>query len=64
MLLKQKSWIICDLKALLKEKKRAFLQGDEDEEVQRQIRVKLRQSKDNYRRKLENQIRHKNMEHV
>lgn len=61
-----KAWVNCELKALLHYKKRAFLQGDEDrvKEVQRQLKVKLRKTKDTYRRKLENHLQQNNMKHV
>ncbi|KAI4878441.1 hypothetical protein NFI96_034387, partial [Prochilodus magdalenae] len=47
-----------DIKALLKEKKRAFRSGDKDElkAVQRELRRKIREGKASYRRKLQEQL--------
>ncbi|TWW59863.1 hypothetical protein D4764_06G0013930 [Takifugu flavidus] len=58
-----KPWITPDIKALLKEKKRAFVSGDKEElkSVQRELRRKIRQEKDNYRRKMENQLQQNNI---
>ncbi|TWW54745.1 hypothetical protein D4764_0240700 [Takifugu flavidus] len=58
-----KPWITPDIKALLKEKKRAFVSGDKEElkTVQRELRRKIRQEKDNYRRKMENQLQQNNI---
>ncbi|TWW53320.1 hypothetical protein D4764_0013870 [Takifugu flavidus] len=57
-----KPWITPDIKALLKEKKRAFVSGDKEElkTVQRELRRKIRQEKDNYRRQMENQLQELN----
>ncbi|TWW55971.1 hypothetical protein D4764_09G0010210 [Takifugu flavidus] len=58
-----KPWITPDIKALLKEKTRAFVSGDKEElkSVQRELRRKIRQEKDNYRRKMENQLQQNNI---
>ncbi|TWW81812.1 hypothetical protein D4764_01G0016270 [Takifugu flavidus] len=58
-----KPWITPDIKALLKEKKRAFVSGDKEElkTVQRELRRMIRQEKDNYRRKMENQLQQNNI---
>ncbi|XP_056887462.1 polyhomeotic-like protein 2b isoform X4 [Takifugu flavidus] len=58
-----KPLITPDIKALLKEKKRAFVSGDKEElkTVQRELRRKIRQEKDNYRRKMENQLQQNNI---
>ncbi|TWW55977.1 hypothetical protein D4764_09G0010270 [Takifugu flavidus] len=58
-----KPWITPDIKALLKEKTRAFVSGDKEElkTVQRELRRKIRQEKDNYRRKMENQLQQNNI---
>ncbi|KAI4880800.1 hypothetical protein NFI96_015512, partial [Prochilodus magdalenae] len=50
-----KPWINPDIKALLKDKKRAFRSGDKDEMkvVQRKLRRKIREGKASYRRKME-----------
>ncbi|TWW59246.1 hypothetical protein D4764_06G0007760, partial [Takifugu flavidus] len=58
-----KPWITRDMKALLKEKKRAFVSGDKEElkTVQRELRRKIRQEKNNYRRKMENQLQQNNI---
>ncbi|TWW74415.1 hypothetical protein D4764_14G0004180, partial [Takifugu flavidus] len=58
-----KPWITPDIKVLLKEKKRGFVSGDKEElkSVQRELRRKIRQEKDNYRRKMENQLQQNNI---
>ncbi|TWW56179.1 RNA-directed DNA polymerase from mobile element jockey [Takifugu flavidus] len=45
------------------EKKRAFVSGDKEElkTLQRELRRKIRQEKDNYRRKMENQLQQNNI---
>nr|XP_015194569.1 PREDICTED: adhesion G-protein coupled receptor G7-like [Lepisosteus oculatus] len=49
-----KPWITSNLKALLNDKKRAFRRGDKEEvkRVQRELKQKLKESKDAYRRKI------------
>ncbi|KAI4898460.1 hypothetical protein NFI96_011945, partial [Prochilodus magdalenae] len=61
-----KPWINPDIKALLKEKKRAFRSGDKDElkAVQRELRRKIREGKASYRRKLEEQLQRNNVSGV
>ncbi|MBN3324503.1 SYT4 protein, partial [Atractosteus spatula] len=53
-----KPWITSDLKALLNDKKRAFRRGDKEEvkRVQRELKQKLRESKDAYRRRVEDKL--------
>lgn len=53
-----KPWITSDLKALLSNKKRVFRSGDKEElrRVQHQLRDKLKECKDSYRRNLESQL--------
>ncbi|TWW59262.1 hypothetical protein D4764_06G0007920 [Takifugu flavidus] len=53
-----KPWITPDIKAILKEKKRAFLSGDKEDmkSVQRKLRRKIRHEKDSYRRKVKHQL--------
>jgi len=57
-----KPWINPDIKALLKEKKRAFKLGNKDElkAVQRLLRRKIRKGKNSYRKKMEDQLQQKN----
>ena len=57
-----KQWITPDIKALLKEKKRAFRSGDRDDlrSVQKELRRKIREGKANYRRNMENQLKKNN----
>ncbi|KAI4883190.1 hypothetical protein NFI96_029396, partial [Prochilodus magdalenae] len=58
-----KPWINPDIKAPLKEKKRVFRSGDQDElkAVQRELRRKIREGKASYRRKLEEQLQRNNV---
>ncbi|TWW62767.1 hypothetical protein D4764_04G0014140 [Takifugu flavidus] len=51
-------WVTSDLKALLNEKKRAFTAGDPAElrRVQRELKRSLKESKDAYRKKLEERL--------
>ncbi|XP_068162534.1 uncharacterized protein [Antennarius striatus] len=53
-----KPWVTKEVKAVLNRKKRAFRSGNEDamREAQQAVRLCLREAKDNYRRKLENQL--------
>ena len=53
-----KPWINPDIKALLKEKKRAFRSESKEElkAVQKELRKKISEGKNNYRRKMENQL--------
>jgi len=61
-----KPWITRDLKALLNMKKAAFRSGDRDElrRAQRNLKVKLREGKDSYRRKLEAKLQLNNTREV
>ena len=58
-----KLWINPDIKALLKEKKRAFRSGNKDElrTVQKELRRKIREGKASYRRKMEEQLPRQNI---
>ncbi|CAJ1081508.1 uncharacterized protein LOC121656906 [Xyrichtys novacula] len=61
-----KPWITSDLKALLNEKKRAFRSGDRAElkRVQKELKYSIRESKDIYRRKLEQRLADNNTRDV
>ncbi|KAI3369406.1 hypothetical protein L3Q82_007480 [Scortum barcoo] len=58
-----KPWITPDIKALLKEKRRAFVSGNKEElkPVQRELRRMIRKGKDCYRRKMEHQLQQNNI---
>ncbi|TWW53955.1 hypothetical protein D4764_0170340 [Takifugu flavidus] len=53
-----KPWVTSDLKALLNKKKRAFTAGDPAElrSVQKELKRSLKESKDAYRKKLEERL--------
>ena len=61
-----KPWITPDIKALLKEKKRAFRSGDREDlkTVQKELRRKIREEKDRYRKKMEEQLQERNTKGV
>uniref|UniRef100_A0A8C6M681 Reverse transcriptase domain-containing protein n=1 Tax=Nothobranchius furzeri TaxID=105023 RepID=A0A8C6M681_NOTFU len=61
-----KPWINPEIKALLKEKKRVFRSGDKQElrVVQKKLKWKIRQGKENYRRKMEEQLQQDNIRGV
>ncbi|XP_013889486.1 RNA-directed DNA polymerase from mobile element jockey, partial [Austrofundulus limnaeus] len=61
-----KPWINPDIKALLKEKKRAFGSGNKEEmkAVQRELRRKIRDGKESYRKKMEVQLQENNVSGV
>ena len=61
-----KPWITPDIKALLKEKKRAFRSGDKAElkAVQKRLRRKIRQGKASYRWKLSRQLQQRDIKAV
>ena len=61
-----KPWINPNIKALLKEKKRAFRSGNKEElkAVQKELRRKIREGKNSYRRKMENQLQQRNVSGV
>ncbi|KAI3368378.1 hypothetical protein L3Q82_008084 [Scortum barcoo] len=58
-----KPWITPDIKALLKEKRRAFVSGNKEElkSVQRELRRMIRKGKNSYRRKMEHQLQQNNI---
>lgn len=57
-----KPWVTPELKALLKEKRRAFGSGDKEElrRVQRELKKKIREGKASYRAKMENLLQQNN----
>ncbi|XP_041827603.1 uncharacterized protein LOC121631042 [Melanotaenia boesemani] len=61
-----KPWVTSNLKILLNEKKRAFRSGDRAElkRVQRELKHSIRESRDNYRRKLEHKLGDNNIRDV
>ena len=61
-----KPWITPDIKALLKEKKRAFKSGNKEElkNVQRELRRKIQEGKNSYSRKMKDQLQRKNVSGV
>lgn len=61
-----KPWITRDLKELLNKKKAAFKSGDREElrRVQRDLKVKIRECKNSYRRKLEAKLQQNNVREV
>nr|XP_054594182.1 uncharacterized protein LOC107378612 isoform X1 [Nothobranchius furzeri]XP_054594190.1 uncharacterized protein LOC107378612 isoform X1 [Nothobranchius furzeri] len=61
-----KPWITSELKNLLNEKKRAFKEGDREllRSIQKQLKIKIRDSKEAYRKKLENKLQRKNIKDV
>ena len=50
-----KPWVTPELRALLKKKRRAFISGDREEQrrAQHELKYKIRQAKDGYKKKLE-----------
>uniref|UniRef100_A0A1A8RXB6 Reverse transcriptase domain-containing protein n=1 Tax=Nothobranchius rachovii TaxID=451742 RepID=A0A1A8RXB6_9TELE len=61
-----KPWITSELKNLLNEKKRAFKEGDREllRSIQKQLKIKIRDSKEAYRKKLENKLQRNNIRDV
>lgn len=61
-----KPWVTKDIKALLNEKKKAFRLGDKEaaKEVQRRLTAKLKEGKDRYRKKLEQDLQQNNSRYV
>ncbi len=61
-----KPWITKDLKAHLNEKKRAFREGNREEQkwVQRELKVKIRENKGAYWRKIEQKLEDSSMKEV
>uniref|UniRef100_A0A8C7Z516 Reverse transcriptase domain-containing protein n=1 Tax=Oryzias sinensis TaxID=183150 RepID=A0A8C7Z516_9TELE len=58
-----KPWVTPELRALLKEKRRAFISGDREEQrrVQHELKYKIRQAKNSYKRKLEERLENNNV---
>uniref|UniRef100_A0A669DTM0 Reverse transcriptase domain-containing protein n=1 Tax=Oreochromis niloticus TaxID=8128 RepID=A0A669DTM0_ORENI len=61
-----KPWITSEIKAVLKQKRRAFKSRDKEElkRVQRELRGLIRNGKDSYRQKMENQLQQNNVGEV
>ena len=60
-----KRWINPDIKALLKEKRRVCRSGNEElKAVQKELRRKISEGKNSYRRKMENQLQQRNISGV
>ncbi|XP_062854835.1 uncharacterized protein LOC134318029 [Trichomycterus rosablanca] len=61
-----KPWITRDIKELLNKKKRAFRDGDREElkRVQGELKVRLKEAKESYRRKIEQKLQENNMREV
>ncbi|KAI3352640.1 hypothetical protein L3Q82_019221, partial [Scortum barcoo] len=61
-----KPWITSDIKGLLNQKKKAFKDGDTQElkQIQKELRVQLREAKEQYRRKIEQRMQNNNMREV
>ncbi|KAJ8412582.1 hypothetical protein AAFF_G00129180 [Aldrovandia affinis] len=61
-----KPWVTRDIKAILNAKKRAFRAGNREEvkTIQVDLRVKIREAKEKYRRKLKRQLQQNNMRKV
>lgn len=55
-----KSWVTKDIKAILNAKKRAF----RDNTIQDDLKLKIREAKDRYRRKLEWKLQQNNMRQI
>ena len=57
-----KPWVTSNLKVLPNEKKRAFRSGDHAEvkRVHRELKLSIRESEENYRRKLESKLENNN----
>ncbi|KAI2649597.1 RNA-directed DNA polymerase from mobile element jockey [Labeo rohita] len=61
-----KPWVTKDIKAILNRKKKAFRDGNKVEvrAIQRDLRIKIREAKEKYRRKLEWKLQQNNMREV
>lgn len=61
-----KPWITSNVKNLLNKKKRAFKEGDQAElrHVQRELKAKLKEAKEEYRRKVEQKLQENNLKEV
>ncbi|KAI3352049.1 hypothetical protein L3Q82_020866, partial [Scortum barcoo] len=63
LLANNKPWITSDIKGLLNQKKKAFKDGDTQElkQIQKELRVQLREAKEQYRKKIEQRMQNNNM---
>nr|XP_054598774.1 uncharacterized protein LOC129163848 [Nothobranchius furzeri] len=61
-----KPWITSELKNLLNEKKSAFKEGDREllRSIEKQLKIKIRDSKEAYRKKMENKLQRNNIRAV
>ena len=61
-----KLWVTRDIKVLLNEKKRAFRDGYREQigRVQRELKKRIQQGKDSYRRKLEHNLQQNSLKDV
>ena len=61
-----KPWITSSLKALLNEKKKAFREGDKNKikELQKELKVRIKEGKEAYRLKLEQQLQQEGVKQV
>ena len=61
-----KPWVTKDIKAILNKKKRAFRGGNREElrDIQRDLKAKIKEAKDGYRRKLERKLQQNNLREV
>ncbi|CAN9505300.1 unnamed protein product [Ophioblennius macclurei] len=61
-----KSWVTKDIKAILNKNKRAFKVGDKEEvkKIQGELKIKIREAKESYRRRLEGKLQKNNMREV
>ena len=61
-----KPWVTKDIKAILNKKKRAFRGGIKEElrDIQRDLKAKIKEAKDGYRRKLERKLQQNNLREV
>ncbi|XP_049889997.1 uncharacterized protein LOC126383511 [Epinephelus moara] len=61
-----KPWVTKDIKAILNSKKRAFRAGNREEvrAIQGELKMKIREAKERYRRKLERKLQQNNMREV
>ena len=61
-----KPWITCDVKHLLNRKKKAFKEGNQAElkRVQGELKTRLKEAKETYRRKVEQKLQENNMREV
>ncbi|XP_078797164.1 uncharacterized protein LOC144989091 [Oryzias latipes] len=61
-----KPWVTPELRALLKERRRAYVSGEREEQkrVQHELKYKIRQAKNSYSRKLEERLENNNVRGV